>query len=422
MAQVTFYLKNPNAKYKSVIYASFSFDAKRLQTSTKWSIHPKYWDKKIGFLKHQYTHLSFYSTYQDYLERFRRVIIEFYQEQKSIGIIPDLSSIKKLLEKEFEEKEEVNIQDEFFTVFQMFIDSCASKSILTVRKYYTLKNLLKDYKKKKNKLISFESLDLNFFDDFTNFLFNRPNPKHPDTVGLKDDTVNKYISVFKTFLEWAAEREYHENFAYRKFSSPKTRKHEIVTLTNEEIDELIKLDLSKDSRLEKVRDVFLFAYYTGQRWSDISNFSKNDIKQDSETGEYYWQFRVVKTKKIITVPFVGRIKPAYDILQKYDFVLPEITAQKFNDYLKEVGAKAKLNRQVRIKRYSGGKKITIEKVLYDFMSSHMARRTCVTHLLEDGVPPTTVMKLTDHQDLKTILKYENTSLKALKTALTKSVA
>jgi len=130
----------------------------------------------------------------------------------------------------------------------------------------------------------------------------------------------------------------------------------------------------------------------------------------------------VKTKKIITVPFVGRIKPAYDILRKYNFVLPEITAQKFNDYLKEVGAKAKLTRQVRIKRFSGSQKIIIEKALYDFMSSHMARRTCVTHLLEDGVPPTTVMKLTDHQDLKTILKYENTSLKALKAALTKSVA
>jgi site-specific recombinase XerD len=422
MAQVTFYLKNPNAKNKSIIYASFSFDTKRLQTSTKWSIHPKYWDKKRGFLKHQYTHLSFYSTYQDYLEKFRRVIIEYYQEQKSIGIIPDLSSIKKRLEEEFKEKDEVQVQDEFFTVFQQFIDSCSIKSILTVKKYYTLKNLLKDYRENRNKIISFESLDLNFFDDFTNYLFNRPNPKYPDTIGLKDDTVNKYISVFKTFLEWAADREYHENFAYRKFSSPKTRQHEIVTLTNEEIDELVKLDLSEDSRLEKVRDVFLFAYYTGQRWSDIDNFNKSDIKKDSETGEYYWQFRVVKTKKIITIPFVGRIKPAYHILQKYNFSLPKITAQKFNDYLKEVGAKAKLNRRVRIKRYSGSKGITIEKVLFDFMSSHMARRTCVTHLLEYGVPPTTVMKLTDHHDLKTILKYENTSLKALKSALNKSFA
>ena len=109
MPQVTFYLKNPNAKNKSVIYASFSFDAKRLQTSTKWSIHPKYWDKNRESLKHQYTHLPFHSTYQEYLDKYRRVIIDYYLEQKSMGIIPDLSSIKKRLEEEFEEKEEVNI-------------------------------------------------------------------------------------------------------------------------------------------------------------------------------------------------------------------------------------------------------------------------------------------------------------------------
>jgi hypothetical protein len=111
---------------------------------TVWSINPKYWDKKRGFLKHQYTHLTFYSAYQDYLEKFRRVIIEYYQEQKLIGIIPDLASIKKHLEEEFKEKKEVNLQEEFFTVFQLFIDNCSIKNILTVRKYYTLKNLLKD--------------------------------------------------------------------------------------------------------------------------------------------------------------------------------------------------------------------------------------------------------------------------------------
>ena len=219
MAQVTYYLKNPNAKSKSVIYASFSFDSKRLQTSTKWSINPKYWDKKRGSLKHQYSHLPFYLKYQEYLAKFKAVIINFYQEQKLNGIIPDLSSIKRILEEEFEEKEEVHTQEEFFSVLQLFIDSCSRKSLLTVRKYKTLKNLLEEYKKVKNVLMSFDSLDLDFFDDFTNYLFNKPNPRYPDIVGLRDDTVNKYISVFKTFLDWAADREFHENFTYRKFSS-----------------------------------------------------------------------------------------------------------------------------------------------------------------------------------------------------------
>ena len=51
------------------------------------------------------------------------------------------------------------------------------------------------------------------------------------------------------------------------------------------------------------------------------------------------------------------------------------------------------------------------------MTSHMARRTCVTILLQKGVPPTTVMKMTGHSDLRTLLKYESTTKDALADAL-----
>lgn len=326
------------------------------------------------------------------------------------------------MDKTFIEKEEEKINNDFFEVLDKFIKSSSGKSILTIKKYMTIKKLLIEFKTQHKRMISFESMNLEFFDEFTSHLFNRPNQMSPDVNGLKDDTVHKYITVLKTFLKWSLERGYHQNHIYQTFVPPRLRKHEIVTLTVEEISCLEELNLNKNGRLDRVRDLFLFAYYTGQRWSDVERFNKNDIIQDPITKDFYWQFRVYKTKKVLIIPFVGRILPAYRILKKYSFEFPAISSQKFNDFLKEVGQKAKLNRIVRIKRYSGNKQIIIEKNLHDFMSSHMARRTCVTHLLEDGIPPTTVMKLTDHQDLKTILKYENTSLKALKDALTNKVA
>lgn len=419
MSQVTFYLKNPTAKNKSAIYASFAYDSKRIQTSTKWSIDPKFWDRRKGTLKHQYSHLPFYQIYIEHLDKIKSKIIDYYQNQKVKGIIPDVSSIKRELEQTFVEKEEEKINNEFFDVLEKFIKSNPEKSILTIRKYETIKQLLIEFKTKKQKSISFELIDLEFLDEFTNHLFNRPNQMSPDTPGLKDDTVHKYLAVLKTFLKWSLNRGYHQNSIYQSFASPRLRKHEIVTLTTDEIKSLEELNLKNNTRLEKVRDLFLFAYYTGQRWS---RFNKNDLIMDPITKDYYWQFRVYKTKKIITIPFVGRILPALLIIKKYNFEFPVISRQKFNDFLKEVGQTAELNRIVRIKRYSGSKHIIIEKNLYDFMSSHMARRTCVTHLLEDGIPPTTVMKLTDHQGLNTILKYENTSLNALKNALMKNVS
>jgi len=47
------------------------------------------------------------------------------------------------------------------------------------------------------------------------------------------------------------------------------------------------------------------------------------------------------------------------------------------------------------------------------MSSHMARRTCITLMLEKGVAITTLQKLTGHSSVKTLMKYENTSNEAL---------
>jgi len=82
MAQVTFYLKNPNAKNKSAIYASFAFDSKRIQSSTKWSIDPRFWDRRKGTLKHQYSHLPFYQIYMEHFDKIKSTIIDYYQHQK----------------------------------------------------------------------------------------------------------------------------------------------------------------------------------------------------------------------------------------------------------------------------------------------------------------------------------------------------
>ena len=56
-------------------------------------------------------------------------------------------------------------------------------------------------------------------------------------------------------------------------------------------------------------------------------------------------------------------------------------------------------------KYSGTKRIEIEKSKYDFISTHTARRTFVTLSLEKGMRPETVMEITGHKDYKTMKKY-----------------
>ena len=171
------------------------------------------------------------------------------------------------------------------------------------------------------------------------------------------------------------------------------------------------LDLSKNPRLERVRDLFCFCVFTGQRWSDVISFSKDDLQDNT------WEFESKKTKELMKILLKGFIAQSLDILEKYNYVLPRISQQNFNIVIKEVGKKAEIKSRVKIRRYSGNKLIEISKPKYKFMTSHMGRRTFVTILLQKGVPATTIMKLTGHKDLKTLMKYENTSQDALVEAL-----
>lgn len=323
--------------------------------------------------------------------------------------------LKELLDKEFNKQQDSKPRkNEFYDRFDEFVVyRTETGSILTVRKFNTLRKKIQEFGTKKRYRITFESINMVFYDKFKSFLLNTDNKRTEEANGLLDETIAKYISALKTFMQWALDRNYHTStdFQHKQFAAKRKTKHEIVTLTMEELTRLYELDLSSNKRLEKVRDLFCFATFTGQRWSDIENFRKEDIKNG------LWIFESYKTKKVMNVPFKGFIAPALDILKKYDYDLPRISSQKFNDYIKEVGELAEINESVTIKRQSGKYRIEIKKPKHSFMSSHMARRSCVTILLEWGMAPTTIMQLTGHTDLKTLMKYENTGDDALVKAL-----
>lgn len=189
--------------------------------------------------------------------------------------------------------------------------------------------------------------------------------------------------------------------------------NEIVVLTEQELNDLYELDLSKKLSYDRVRDLFCFACFTGQRFSDIMRFNKSDFKDN------VWTFISAKTKKKVSVPFTGYIAKGLDILKKYNYKIPAISNQKFNDYIKEVGQLAGIDEPVRIIRFNAKNEIIIEKPKYDFMSSHMGRRTLVTILLSKGVPITLVQNITQHSDIRTLMKYESAGMDSLVDALNK---
>lgn len=307
----------------------------------------------------------------------------------------------------------------FFEVFDLYIEAKKDENHpRTVQKIETLKKQLRKFqevlKKKSGTEISFDTIDLVFYDDFIRFLHStsKVNPR-TEKKGLSNDTQAKYIENLKQMLKWSHKRKYHSNMIYldSDFSSTRKAKHEILALSKDDMAKLHNLDLTIHPHLERVRDLFLFMVYTGQRWSDYENFNPNDID-----GNEWILTHDQKVGKPHMIPLYDFGQPAFDILQKYNGKLPKMTDQAFNRSIKTVCEKAELTDDTKMQREYNQKQVMIVKPKFKFVSAHTARRTCITHLLDDGMPPTTVMLLTGHSDLRTMMKYVGRNMDTLRRA------
>lgn len=126
--------------------------------------------------------------------------------------------------------------------------------------------------------------------------------------------------------------------------------------------------------LERVRDVFVFQTYTCLRYSDLKLFDARLIKEVKGMKLYIREAK--KTDKLFTTPI---LPPAWDILIKYDGQLPVISNPKYNEFLKVVAQAAGIDKP---------------------LSTHWARHTGATLLINEGVDAQIIKKICGHSSIK----------------------
>lgn len=414
------------------LYAFLIIDRNRVaKLKTEHVILPKEWDfEKQGLSEKIAGSIDFNVR----LAEMKKDILKQYDSIREQ--YPDISfnDLAVMLKEYSKKKNQPGFNEKgFLDVLQEYIDSLEGEVTPgTIAKFVTLKKALTDFSEKnaKYKSLSFYKVDFNFYNAFTKYLRElKPRGRQlrrPEGLqtGLLNDTIGKYIETLKNFCSWAEEAGYNKYDAYKKFKNisdgnrkRKAEKKNIITLTLQELTKFYFHDFSEHPALGRVRDVFCFAAFTGQRYSDIERFKREDVKGD------VWSFIAYKTKKRQEVDLTGFAAPALDILENYKYDLPVISLQKFNDMLKDAGKEAGITEPVRLRRYSGVTEIITEEPKYYFMSSHMARRTHVSILLNQfNVAPSLVMKRTGHVDLKTLTKYLDEDRTALREAMSKTTS
>ena len=355
-----------------------NFASKRIEFTTGYRIDAAKWDADKQRVKNGCSNklkqsaseinaslLEYYTEIQSIFKRFEVEDVMPTPEQ----IKEAFNALRKPVSEEPKPKKEA-LPCDFFQVFDDFVEDCGRQNNWTdstFEKFAAVKNHLTNFREG----LTFEFFNERGLNDYVGYL--------RDVKEMRNTTIGKQLSFLKWFLRWAFKKGVHQNNAYDSYKPKlKSTQKKIIFLTWDELNRLREFKIpSNKQALERVRDVFLFQCFTGLRYSDVFNLRRSDIKGD------HIEVTTVKTSDSLIIELNNHSKA---ILDKYkdvpfenDKVLPVITNQKMNDYLKELAEMAGIDEP--------------------------GRRTFICNALALGIPPQVVMKWTGHSDYKAMKPY-----------------
>jgi integrase len=394
----SFHLKNPKGEKESLIYFSayFKNEGKKLIYSTGETILPKEWEFKnrmpndlSGRTTRADNHRTINVQLNRYTDFYIKIINRYIHAEEEITI----ENIRNEFDKEFK-KTKTGSRD-FFSVYDKFMTekindkTDKANSTSTIKRYEYNKKLLQDFEESKDVKLNFNQIDKKFYNTFINYCTNTKNHS--------TNTLSRNIGLFKTFMNWAVLNRYTYKLDFQEFKNIKKEITDEVALSKEQVVEIFNFDFSNNQRLERVRDLFVFGCFTGMRYSNYSKIKKNDIIDS------HIKVRDVKdNRKQLNIPLNDY--SSY-LLKKYDYRLPEISNQKFNEYIKEVIKIVGYTENIKKTSKLGNEIIETVTPFYERISSHTARRSFITIMKTEKVPDKIIMGFTGHKSLEVFNQY-----------------
>lgn len=313
------------------------------------------------------------------------------QLKKEIGV-KIVSFSEELLLERLSYTRKTKYDNYFYDKYDEYIEMIKPpiKAAQTVKGFVTCFNKIREFEKEKGYILSFESINTEFYEKIRSYMF--------DDKKYASNYFVKVIATLKTFMNWAEDRGYTNNQVYKKFKATE-KEVDIIALDEVELNKLLNCKYDT-TRLEKVRDVFCFSCFTGLRFSDILSLKKEHIING------YLVKDVVKTRQKIRIPLT---QPALQILEKYNDLitgpLPIISGPKYNEYIKECCKIAGIDTPTPISRHVGNTCTSTVYPKYELITSHVGRKTFTTLSLVKGMSETSVKLITGHKRDEHFRKY-----------------
>ena len=412
MANVTFILKDSN-KVTSLIFARFSFNYfeinengkkvfKQLKFSTGETINPIFWDKKKQRVK-ETVKFPQHPEFNQRLNDIDTIINNVYRKMLNDSEVVTPETLKDKYNEYLIKNNKIVDPPKQVNLFTAFIQTIIDETKRgerttdkgmhfqprTIMSYTTTINSLKEYEKHIKKHLKFSDIDIKFYNKYVKYL----NDKNYSV-----NTIGSHIKVIKVMMNIATNRDLNEakDFAKTEFKTINEETQSIY-LTIDELQKISNLDLSKNKRLEPVRDMFLIACFTGLRFSDLKQLRKDHFQEN------VIKIKTIKTGQTVTIPLHATVREIYN---KYEYILPRVISnQKMNEYLKEIGELAKIIDPIIQNKTRGGLGVEKNVLKYDLITVHTARRSFATNTYLQGVPVIAIRMITGHKTERAFLRY-----------------
>ena len=360
------------------VYMRVTVNGRRVELSTHRKVKVAKWNHKAGKLSGTKDEIR---DFNNYLDALRNKIFDIQQQLLRNGTKITSHAIKNsYLGKGEKQMMLLEIFQNHNEQMEMLIGK--EYALSTVKKYETAYKHAKNFLAYKFKLndIPIERVNHSFITNFEFYLKSVKNCNHNSTL--------KYIKNFKKIVIIALSNGWIDKDPFINYKVH-VKSVEREFLTKEEI-QLMLYKKFHAARLEQVRDIFIFCCYTGLSYSDVKKLTKDNLVKGID-GEMWIKTKRVKTNTPSNIPL---LPTALMILDNYkdhlevingDVLLPVLSNQKSNAYLKEIADLCGINKN---------------------LTTHLARHTFATTItLSNGVPIESVSKMLGHKSLRTTQHY-----------------
>lgn len=378
--KLLFQLRKPKA-YTSgpqPIYLRITVNGQRVEFATQRECEPSIWNRKSGRLNGNKENTRQINAYLDGL------VSKIYACQQALiqNKLPVTAEAlkNKLTGKGQQERSLISIFKNHNKKVEELIG--IDYSAATLERYNTSLEHTINFLKWKFSAndINIEAINHEFISDYDFYLRTVKKCNNNTTV--------KYIKNFKKIIRICIANGWLDRDPFINFKA-KVVEVERAFLSEVELDTMQKKNFSID-RLNQVKDIFLFSCYTGLAYIDVQKLKPTNIVIGID-GKHWINTHRTKTETASNIPL---LPPAMQIIEKYknnaqtianDVLLPVLSNQKMNAYLKEIADLCEINKP---------------------LTFHVARHTFATTItLTNGIPIESVSKMLGHRSLRTTQHY-----------------